>query len=165
MRMGMFLAAGLVLGCAGTPVASTAPQPTASAFGSPPISNVVPPTPASDRPLGPPEAAGWVFGAVEAAWRAEGERVALYGVAERLGTKAPGTMSSRYLRMDGKVHAIHWDDAAKFDALAPGATANLYPAANVACIEDASHPVGTRCWRLMRLYPGRRAQPPLEAAR
>jgi hypothetical protein len=161
-RGGILAAAIATLGCTSWPAAPAGPPagPVAAATAGP-APSVAPATPDPRHPLGPPEAAGWVFGAVDEVWRVERERVALYDVRERLAGKPPGTMTATYLRLGGVVYGVHWDDAAKAAALAPGATANLYVAENVACAEDASHPLGTRCWRLMHVFPGRRAQPPL----
>lgn len=152
----------VTLGLAGCAAAAPA-APVASAT---PVAASVAPTPAATfdqarRPFGPPEADRPAFGAFDAIWTTEGERVALYGLREQpFSGKTPGTTTSYYVYVGGRVYGIHWDDLAKFKVLKLHETANLHPADTIACKEDATLPAGTRCWRLYRVYPGtRRIQP------
>ena len=153
------IAAALAAGCAGTP-GTPSPGATPAAAATSPAS-LPGPTPDPRRPLGPPEADLATFGAVEEAWTVAGERVALYDLRERFAGKAAGTATGYYVRVGGRVFGVHWDEAAKHAALAPGTTVNLHGGPNVACRDDASHPTGYRCWRLMRVFPGSRRIPPL----
>ena len=162
------MATGCAAGPGTPPAAAASPGASAPAGAASPLEGVpldlptpVAATPAPDRPLGPPEAATWTFGTVEATWRSAGEQAAIYDLRERFAGKPLGSSTGYYLRLDGRVYAIHWDEAAKHAALTPGTRANLYPAEHVVCIADPSHPTRYRCWRLMRIVVANRRLPPL----
>ena len=155
------LAAALLAGCAAT--TPGAPAPVASGPPTAPVAaSALPAFDQGLRPFGPPQTDGPAFGAISQAWVVEGERVALYGVREQpFSGKNPGTTSSRYVYVGGRVYGIHWDDAAKFADLKPGETVNLHPADGVACLNDPTDPDGSRCWRLYHVFPGSRRINPL----
>ena len=90
------------------------------------------------------------FGTVQELRTADSEKVLLYTRGEDPYQKSWASTTSRYVKVDGVEHPVHWADAEKFKNLKVGDKVNLHPSEYIVCIGEAD--LKPTCRRLMRIY-------------